>query len=324
MTCDYSREPVERLLQDCSVLAVISFGSRVGPGDDPRHIYCGLPQLGGPDLSEVWRVSGDVESGSSDGASYSQAEGLIFAACATDEVQDAEAQRRLVHQAYSKLLKLIHARGHTHIVRMWNYLANINLGEGDSERYRQFCAGRQAAFDDCEYEGEMYPSACALGHRESRTIVYLLASTAPVAHVENPNQLAAYRYPRQYGPASPSFARATLANWQTDRQLYVSGTASIVGHQTRCVGDLRGQLRTTFENFDVLLARSALVAETSSEIRMALLKVYVRNVKDYGAVLVAVSERYPGVPAVYLHADICRSDLLVEIDGLCHLPSAQR
>ena len=63
--------------------------------------------------------------------------------------------------------------------------------------------------------------------------------------VENPRQVSAYRYPPTYGPrvadllargAGRTSAAATIA-------LFISGTASIVGHETVHQGDVRAQTR---------------------------------------------------------------------------------
>jgi len=49
---------------------------------------------------------------------------------------------------------------------------------------------------------------------------------------------------------------------------------------------------------------------------LALLKVYMRNASDYTLVHNMLSDIAPDVPTMYLRADICRVDLLLEIEGL--------
>ena len=68
----------------------------------------------------------------------------------------------------------------------------------------------------------------------------------------------------------------------------MSGTASIVGHHSRCVGDLEGQLRVTFENIDALLERGGQEAQRNEKLQMSLIKVYLRFPRDLAAVSVAV------------------------------------
>lgn len=323
VTCAYSHQPLADILQTPGVLTVISFTQEAALSDDPRHIECGVPLLGHqPPVREVWYATGEIRSGYHGACSWSCSDDTLFAARCIDEVGDGRSQCERVDEAYTELLDVVGGQGFSNIVRVWNYLPDINAGTGDEERYRQFCIGRERAFERFGYRGATFPSACALGHKGQRTIVYLMASRGAVTHIENPKQVSAYHYPREYGPASPSFARATLTECQASfSQLYVSGTASIVGHQSRHDSDLQGQLRTTFANLAALLGRSAETAEVDG-LQMGLLKIYVRRESDLDEIQQAVEHQYPGIPAVYLRADICRSELLVEIDGLSEVSKA--
>ncbi|MEH6569599.1 MAG: hypothetical protein V7709_11010 [Halioglobus sp.] len=322
VACSYSRQPLTDILQTPGVLSVISFTQEAALGDDPRHIECGVPMLGQPPVHEVWYATGEVHSGYRGACSWSCSDDTLFVARCIDEAGDGRSQCELVDEAYTELLDAMGAQGFSNIVRVWNYLPEINAGTGDDECYRHFCIGRERALDRFGYQGATFPSASALGHTGQRTIVYLMASRGAVTHIENPKQVSAYDYPVEYGPASPSFARATLNECQASySQLYVSGTASIVGHQSRYAGDLQGQLRTTFSNLEALLGRSAETAGVSS-LQMGLLKIYVRRESDLDEIQQAVKHQYPGIPAVYLRADICRRELLVEIDGLSEVLEA--
>ena len=60
--------------------------------------------------------------------------------------------------------------------------------------------------------------------------------------LENPRQLAAWRYPRQYGPRPPTFARAMLAPDAVRLPLMLSGTGAVVGHASLQDDDLQAQL----------------------------------------------------------------------------------
>jgi chorismate lyase/3-hydroxybenzoate synthase len=313
---------VAQLLQTRGVFAVISFAAESGPGGDPRHFYSGLPALSQPELSEVWYTSGPVEFGITDNCHWSKGEEMLFVGLWLDETP-AESQQAAVAEGYRELLGFIRSSGYPEIVRSWNYLPHINTGEGDSEHYRQFCLGRQTAFTECGYGEGDYPAACALGNLAGKASIYLLAGKEPVKYLENPRQVSAYDYPRKYGPASPSFARASIAQWATGNQLYLSGTASIVGHHSRCVGDVEGQLRVTFENIDVLLAQGGQESGRADKLEMTMLKVYVRLQRDLEVIKAAVQQHFPDVPALYLQADICRQELLVEIDGICELPAIE-
>jgi chorismate lyase / 3-hydroxybenzoate synthase len=225
---------------------------------------------------------------------------------------------------YAQLLGLIRRRGYPHLVRIWNYFAGINREENGMERYRQFCLGRYNALTQRELVETQYPSACALGHSGGDFLVYALATKIPPLHYENPRQASAYHYPSEYGPRSPSFARASLLQLPGKiPQLFVSGTASVVGSATQHPYDLIGQINETLENLSSLLAHVLAdqhsYSPISTKLEAEILKVYVRNPEDLAQIKHHIDRAYPQVPVVYLRADICRSDLLLEIDGIWNL-----
>jgi chorismate lyase/3-hydroxybenzoate synthase len=128
--------------------------------------------------------------------------------------------------------------------------------------------------------------------------------------VENPRQVSAWRYPRQYGRTAPSFARAMILPARD--ALAISGTAAVVGHASAHQDDLDAQLEETLTNLEALLASAGMAAGFDTH---SPLKTYVRHAADAPRVRAFLQRRLPGVPVLLLHGDICRSELLVEIDG---------
>src|SRR3546814_7777072 len=137
---------------------------------------------------------------------------------------------------------------------MWSFLAQINVGAEDHERYRQVSAGRNRARALRPDFERALPAATAIGMLEPGLVIYFLAGKQPGLPIENPRQVSAFRYPRQYGPKSPSFSRATLIGDGANARLLVSGTASVVGHESLHAGDLTAQLDETMANLDAVLA----------------------------------------------------------------------
>lgn len=227
----------------------------------------------------------------------------------------------LSQSVYARLLQDAQKFGYPHMVRVWNYFGDINGEQHGLERYRHFCLGRFEALSAQNISDEDYPSACALGHQGGEFLVYALVSKTAPQHFENPRQAAAYHYPSEYGPRSPSFARASVLAQGDSATLFLSGTASVVGHETLHADNVDGQIATTLENIRILIDHIA--QQTQQDYPGAwqaqVLKVYVRHQDDVGYIQQKIRAAYPDVPTVYVHADICRKDLLLEIDGLWNL-----
>lgn len=305
-TVCYTRDALSTLLADPNTLAVFGYGAAAPMLDDPRYLRVPLaPIETDVGVYECWRVAGSVHSGREGALRWSTGAGWLFAAL--DGCGDAVGQAQ---QSYEVLGDFLRARAPCHVQRLWNYLGDINRGEHDNERYKAFCVGRARGMRTMFAEG--YPAATAIGHHgdPDRLQVYCLASAAAGQRVENPRQVSAWRYPRQYGPTPPSFARAMLLP-QRDG-LAISGTASIVGHQSCHAGDLDAQLRETLVNIRALLDGAGF--DDGLDAR-ALLKVYVRHRQHVDAVLAFLDAHAPQAQRLVLIGDICRRELLVEIDG---------
>src|SRR4029077_5387998 len=137
-------------------------------------------------------------------------------------------------------------RGYGHLLRVWNYFPHINDDADGVERYVRFNAGRHDAFAaKGRATATDAPAACALGSRGTDLVIYFLAAKRAGQQIENPRQVSAFRYPPQYGPRSPPFAGAMLARPTGKPLLFVSGTASIVGHETLHHGDAAAQAAET-------------------------------------------------------------------------------
>jgi chorismate lyase/3-hydroxybenzoate synthase len=206
-------------------------------------------------------------------------------------------------------------------LKIWNYIPGINAGEGDEERYRQFCLGRAEAVSIDPGGSPPLPAATGIGTplSEPSLQVYFLAGSLPGLDVENPRQVSAWRYPRQYGPRSPLFSRATILRMNGSSQFLLSGTASIIGHQTHHENQVTAQLRESLRNVRSLLAEGHRLAG-DAEARLdddGVLKVYIRHREDYDRIRETLESEVPAdLPRIYLQGDICRANLLTEIDGI--------
>ena len=237
----------------------------------------------------------------------------------TTQLEGTSDLQRNTEQAYNEIFALMDALGYRYIYRVWNYMANINGMTHSLERYRQFNAGRKEAFArHPELTSNQYPAACALGLANGPlSIAFLLGrDIAPIA-IENPRQVSAYEYPEQYGPRTPSFSRATLLKSTTGYTLFISGTASIVGHQTLHIDDVAAQTRETMLNLGTVIEQANKeIDKPLFDLDSMFLRVYVRNAADLPIIKATMQDYLGTVPhATFILADICRQDLLLEIEA---------
>ncbi|MBV8342526.1 MAG: hypothetical protein JO173_09125 [Gammaproteobacteria bacterium] len=278
-------------------------------------------------ICEVWRCAAPAESGRRDGVRFRRTSDLLFGCIAVAESDVASRRAGNGHsplqeattQMYRQICATVDAEGYPHLLRVWNYVPDINRDSHGTERYRLFNSARQQALESCgrPLTGRV-PAASALGAAGGSPLVayFLAARTAP-DFVENPRQVSAYHYPRRYGTHSPVFSRATLQRQNGSLMLFVSGTASIVGHRSLHAGDTAAQTRETLANIEALLGEANRMAPGAQFALTDLAcKVYVRRPEDL-PLIQAELRRALGASAraVYLRADICRQDLLVEIEA---------
>ena len=276
-------------------------------------------------LCEVWRTAGPFASGTLGLVQYRTSRRFAFGRVTLTEAGSGDADpgrglKEAAERAYAEVFGCLAQLGFAHIIRIWNYVPEINRKAGGLERYRQFNEARQRAFKSFRgcVNGNV-PAACALGSPPgAELVVYFLAGTEPGTAIESPRQIPAYEYPPQYGEHSPTFSRATLTASAGSPTLFVSGTASIVGHQTVHAGDVIAQTRETVTNIRALVVEANRIAGAprfaTEELRY---KTYLRRPGDVESVGAELAETLrPVAPIMYLNADVCRSDLLVEIEAV--------
>jgi enamine deaminase RidA (YjgF/YER057c/UK114 family) len=218
---------------------------------------------------------------------------------------------------YARILAACAGR---HLYRMWNYLPEINVETAGLEHYRAFCQGRSLAFEDAFGAGfdRQVPAASVVGNEGDTVDVIFVAGRVVPMHVENPEQVPAYRYPPDYGPRPPSFARATVVDADAYRWVFVSGTAAIKGHASVARGDLAGQIASTLDNLRLIAhASGADDGLRGGERWSRRFKIYLRHAEDFpvAARLLRGSLLHAADTVVWLRSDLCRSELRIEIEA---------
>jgi enamine deaminase RidA (YjgF/YER057c/UK114 family) len=225
------------------------------------------------------------------------------------------------------------------VIRTWLYLGDITGEEGESQRYKELNRARTDFFRGIEFGGKLlpdgwdlpvYPASTGIGTAGRNLVMSMMAlETARrdvrILPLENPKQTAACDYELRYGPQSPKFARAMGVVSRDYSTTFISGTASITDSETRHLDDVEGQTNQTLDNIAALIspdnyARYGLADCGSTLDDLALMRVYIKRQEDYQKTRAICQARLGEVPTVYAVADVCRPDLLVEIEGVAFSP----
>lgn len=220
------------------------------------------------------------------------------------------------------------------VVRQWNYIGNIlkctERNNAFVQYYQMFNDVRNkyySQYRDCK----SYPAATGIGMNNEGVKIDCFAispdSKTEIYPVKSPTQKDSYQYRQEIlvGEAAfkqqkhaPQFERGLLLKSTGASRLIISGTASINGEETTHTS-VEQQTLNTIVNIEALASPSNLKLHCPNlEIfpeKYSYLRVYVKNRNDISQVKEICARYFGEVPVSYVQADICRNDLLVEIEG---------
>jgi chorismate lyase/3-hydroxybenzoate synthase len=241
-------------------------------------------------------------------------------ACIGDAVRlEAQALRANVAAAYREIIDTLTKIGR-HPARFWNFIPDIGEPMADGlDRYMVFNAGRHDAYSG---HGGALATASAVGVTGSDLFIHCLALEEPGIPVENPRQTPAWQYSARYGPLPPCFSRATIVELAGRRTLLIGGTASVVGEDSRHAGQFDAQVDETLLNLEALVRTAD---GSPRDVRAPLqrlvdLRVYVASAAQAERVRELLVSRCPRARTIAVAlAQVCRRELLVEIEGVAEL-----
>jgi enamine deaminase RidA (YjgF/YER057c/UK114 family) len=222
------------------------------------------------------------------------------------------------------------------VVRQWNYIGKIldfTQVEGKPRQHYQVFNDARKIFYQQARNAPYYPAATGIGQQTPGILIDCMAVNAPgkldIIPIHNPSQQDSYHYGQEVlkGVADraigikqpPLFERAVLLATAESSRLLISGTAAIKGQETIALGDVKRQTEVTIENIDLLSAQSTLAAQypklSSYPDTYSYVRVYVANREDIPLVRSICNGCFGNAPVNYVQADVCRDDLLVEIEA---------
>lgn len=225
--------------------------------------------------------------------------------------------------------------GFDQVVRTWFYLGDITRPDAGSQRYKEFNRARSDFYKPIRFHCSpsqpsipqgIYPASTGIGAHGSRLTAGCLAlnTKTPGAFfvaLENPQQTPAYAYHPRYSPQSPKFSRAVALISANHTTTWLSGTASVVHSVSRHPGDIHKQTEQTIENIEKLISAENFgfhgVNRAGAQLNdLAKIRVYLKRPEDFAACKAICDRRFGSVPAIYAVADVCRPELLLEIEGV--------
>ena len=239
--------------------------------------------------------------------------------------------------AFEKLSQMLAKRNvrYSEVIRTWIYLGDIVGPEGATQRYKEMNRARTDFYRHFTFgQGRtppgftrpVFPASTGIGTDGKGVVVSCIAlqtdrTDLTLVPLENPQQTSAFDYQQHYSPQSPKFARAMAVAVGNSATIFISGTASITNSESRFVGDVAGQTHLTLDNIAALIGadnfRHHGVPSLGSTLDdLALVRVYIKRQEDYDRCRAVCEARLGPRPIVYAVADVCRPELLVEIEGL--------
>lgn len=207
------------------------------------------------------------------------------------------------------------------IVRQWNYMEKITAyDDQDRQHYQAFNDARSLFYDQTEWI-HGFPAATGIGTQWGGVMIDLNATLAyntqtTITPIDNPLQIAAHAYSQDLllgepdeqlaQKTTPKFERAKQVTQCGEGVLYVSGTAAIRGELSLLDVGIEEQTRITIENINVLTGHYPL----------CIIRVYLKNSEKLSGAKAVIDELCPHLPTAYLLADVCREELLIEIEGI--------
>jgi len=227
----------------------------------------------------------------------------------------------------------------SNVTRQWNYIENIlminKVNNISIQNYQVFNDIRAKHYNSADFICG-FPAATGIGMNTGGVIIDFYAVSTPqkiyVAPISNPKQIDAHQYSEDVLIGSsyqeskvknpPKFERAKLLYFNDSGLIFISGTASIIGQKTKSVQKIDEQTITTIENIYQLISKNTLQnlnINHSKEPKFVNIRVYVKNEQDIPIVKSICKKYFKETPTLYLVSDICRNELLVEIEGIVEI-----
>ncbi len=231
----------------------------------------------------------------------------LWNASAHNTATNSEYQTRLLFNEYIMQLAQEGCTLKDNCIRTWLFVNDVDVNYPGVVRARN-----QVFFTQGLTQDTHFIASTGIGGRQQDAQVLTQMDNYAVAGIrrEQIHYLYASTHLNRTSDYGVSFERGTYIDYADRRQVFISGTASInnkglIEHPK----DIVKQTRRMWENVGALLNE----AECSFE-DVGLMIVYLRDVADFQLVSELYEERFPNTPRIIVHAPVCRSGWLIEME----------
>lgn len=231
----------------------------------------------------------------------------LFNASAHNLAANSEYQMRLLFNEYIMQLAEEGCTLSENCIRTWLFVNDIDLNYGGVVRARN-----QVFFTQGLTVHTHFISSTGIGGRQQDPNVLTQMDNYAVAGIkqEQIHYLYAPTHLNRTSDYGVSFERGTYIDYADRRHVFISGTASINNKgEIMFPKDIEKQTQRMIENVEVLLKE----AECSFD-EVGEMVVYLRDIADYDLVRNVFDTQFPGKPYIIVHAPVCRSGWLIEME----------
>ena len=257
----------------------------------------------------VWLMTG-VQTGMTESGLYQVSHGQfrhLWNGSAHNMAANSEYQTRLLFNEYNMQLLQEECTLEANCIRTWLFVNDVDLNYGGVVRARN-----QFFFTQGLTIHTHFIASTGIGGKQQDPNVLTQMDNYAIAGIQKDqiHYLYAPTHLNRTSDYGVSFERGTAVDYADRRHVFISGTASINNKgEVMYPKDVEKQTRRMWDNVEALLAEAECTYDD-----VPMLIVYLRDVADYDLVSSLFAERFPDKPLVIVHAPVCRTGWLVEME----------
>ena len=221
------------------------------------------------------------------------------------------------------------------IVRQWGYIGEITGKTDDEQNYQIYNNMRSRFYSQVLWQ-DGYPAATGIGTKGRNLEISIFSvksdKNCEIFPIKNPRQIDAHKYSEDVIVAkncekeSPKFERAKVVACEEFIDIFISGTSAIIGQESVKETDIQSQTKATIDNILALISNENIKTQIHQKYHAGIdrlnlsenfsyLRIYLKDLNEADAVRVMCLEAFGSMPMIFLEADVCREELLIEIEG---------